>query len=72
MAAVKKDKDLISRTGELVLEVFGDFKRYLAHDVQLENLMNKRFKEYWGKVEQRIREEFKDNGRPDNTAAANA
>lgn len=69
MAATKKP-DLISRIGELVLEEFDDFKRYLRHDIQLEHLMTNRFKEYWAKVEARIKEEFKDNGRTDNTAGS--
>ena len=73
--AVTKKPDLVSRIGELVLEEFSDFKRFLHEEeivehnvIQQENLMNKRFKEYWAKVEARIKEEFKDNGRADNTA----
>lgn len=63
--------ELIKHISELVIKEFSDFTRYLKHDIQLERLYEVRTREYWLKVEQRLTEELKSNGRTD-TAGTDA
>ena len=75
MAAPTKKQDsptpeLYKHIGELIIKEFTDFKRYLGHDIQLEHLYEVRTREYWAKVESKLMEELKSNGRNTGTGTA--